>query len=233
MFLRGYRARAKLDLPRMAAELETDPERLRLVEVGRAFPPPAERDRWAKRLGFENWLALDAEWRDVEPPRGLLPDEGKVAIVNKAPAGDPEDYEEYGLHSGVGHDYADIPPGFEGATLFAFIVVGHSMSGGYEPDDLVYCRPVRMEEKLPAGSAVFVRFGAAWDNRCTFKLLFPAERDDFVELRPINPAYKILRAARADIAGLGLAVYRVPGYYVSLREPRLIRDQYAQTFPED
>jgi transcriptional regulator with XRE-family HTH domain len=201
LFLRGYRAAKSLDAPAMAERIGVSETRLRLIENGQEFPPASERQRIACRLGIGGWMDLDALWRDDAISLPKVAASGmKVAVINKAPAGEPQDYEEYGLHSGVGADYVDAPPGFEGATLFAFIVVGDSMRGAYEPDDLVFCRPVAPKETLPAGSPVFVRLGAMHNHRCTFKLWFPAAR--------VEPVVRAEPVARADAAGRAESVGR-------------------------
>jgi SOS-response transcriptional repressor LexA len=111
---------------------------------------------------------------------------GGVPIINRAPAGDPVDYEHMGLDNGVGYDYIPrIGSGVHDPTAFAFVVVGDSMSPEFQTGDTVVCSP---QAVIKDGDAVFVRFTSEGDEACTFKRVY--DRGEQVELSPDNRRYQ-------------------------------------------
>lgn len=152
--------------------------------------------------------------------------DGFVPIINKAPAGGPIDYEEYGIDSGMGYEYVPRSVGMEGELLFAVIVIGDSMQPAYREGDLVIFRPIRQHEQVADGSPVFVRFTAERDHTCTFKSVH-RRTDGRLDLRPENPAYPVIVAATEEIDRMALAIERREQFWRS-REPRRVRDEYAQ-----
>jgi SOS-response transcriptional repressor LexA len=232
--LRGMRLARQLDLAAMADQLATAPRRLELVEMGAAFPSAAERRAWADKLGFADLLDFDRHWRDGWPGVTLAGRDGSIPIINKTPAGKPVDYQEYGIDSSVGYEYvprsADMT-GMENDILFAVIVIGDSMFPGWHEGDLVVFRPVRPDESLPDGSAVFVRFTAERNHTCTFKRLW-RRADGQMELRPDNPKHDSMIVPPQEIDRMALAIQRRPNFWIPPGR-RLVRDEYAQEFPEN
>jgi len=230
--LRGMRLAKKLELPEMAGALGTTPGRLRLVETGAAFPAAIERRNWASKLGFADLTDFDRQWRDGWTRITAAHRDGFIPIINKAPAGNPTDYEEYGIDSGVGFEYIPRSEGMEGELLFAVIVIGDSMSPVYLEGDLVIFRPIRQDELIPDGSAVFVRFTAERQHACTFKSVF-RRGDGLLDLRPENPAYRTIVAAGDEIERMALALERRPRFWCPAKETRVVRDEYVQEFPDE
>jgi SOS-response transcriptional repressor LexA len=228
--LRGMRMGKQLDLQSMASTLGTTARRLELIEAGASFPPAHERRDWAVRLGFADLIDFDRQWRDSWACVTRARRDGWLPIINQAPAGQPVDYQEYGIDSGLGFEYVPRPPGMDGEILFAVIVIGDSMSPAYAPGDLVIFRPVKQEETVPDGSSVFVRFSAERDHTCTFKNLW-RHKDGRLELRPQNPLYAPMIVAPAEIDRLALAVERRARFWTA-GEHR-VEDEYAQEFPEE
>ena len=156
--LRGVRLGRQWDERTMATALGTTPRRVQLVEAGGAFPPAAERRAWAVRLGFTDLVSFDRQWRDGWARVTRAHRSGWVPVINKAPAGPPVDYQEFGVDSGLGYEYVPRSTGQRDEVLFAVVVFGDSMSPAYREGDLVIFRPIAIDEPIPDGSAVFVRF---------------------------------------------------------------------------
>lgn len=229
--LRGLRLGKQLDLPSMASTLGTTARRLELIETGASFPPAGERRDWAARLGFTDLIDFDRLWRDGWAGVTRARRDGWVPIINKAPAGPPTDYQEFGIDSGLGFEYVPRPPGMEGEILFAVIIIGDSMSPAYTEGDLVLFRPVKPEETVAEDAPVFVRFSAERDHACTFKHVRRLDAGR-LELRPHNPRYESLIVPGEQIDRLALAVERRAHYWSAPGERR-VRDEYAQEFPEE
>jgi SOS-response transcriptional repressor LexA len=229
--LRGLRIGKQLDLQSMAYTLGTTVRRLELVEVGAAFPPVVERRVWARRLGFSDLIDFDRQWRDGWARVTAAHRDGWVPIINKAPAGPPTDYHEFGIDSGIGFEYVPRSVGMDDDVLFAVIVIGDSMSPVYRQGDLVIFRPIQPDETVPDGSAVFVRFTAERDHTCTFKTVY--RRDDGrLELRPKNSRHLPMIVSPPEIDRMALAVERRAKFWRSSGERR-VRDEYVQEFPEE
>jgi SOS-response transcriptional repressor LexA len=222
----------QLDLSAMAEQIGTTANRLRLVESGAVFPAAAERRTWACKLGFADLIDFDKQWRDGWAQITAAHRDGYVPIINKAPAGSPVDYEEYGIDSGIGFEYIPRSQGMEGELLFAVIVIGDSMSPVFREGDLVIFRPVRQDEAVADGSPVFIRFTADRQHACTFKSIW-RRTDGRLDLRPENAAHPTIIAAGEEIERMALAVERRPAFWQPVNETRRVRDEYVQEFPED
>jgi SOS-response transcriptional repressor LexA len=230
--LRGMRIAKKLDLSTMAGTLGTTPGRLQLVETGAVFPAAIERRMWASKLGFADLADFDHQWRDGWARVTAALRDGYVPIINKAPAGSPVDYEEYGIDSGVGFEYIPRTVGMEGELLFAVIVIGDSMSPVFVEGDLVIFRPIRQDDLIPDGSHVFVRFTAERQHGCTFKSVY-RRADGKLDLRPENPGYKTIIASGDEIERMALAIEKRPRFWCPAKETRRVRDEFVQEFPEE
>ena len=230
--IRGLRIGKQLDLEQLADTLGTTPRRLELVECGAAFPPAAERRAWADKLGFADLIDFDRHWRDGWARVTRAHRDRLIPIINKAPAGPPIDFEEFGIDSGVGYEYVARSLWMDAHdVLFAAVLIGDSMSPAYAAGDLVIFRPVRQEERLPDGSPVFVRFSAERDHACTFKWLKRRE-DGRYELQPENAKYPTQIAGPEMIDRMALAIERREKFWIP-PGPRRVSDEYAQEFPED
>lgn len=134
--------------------------------------------------------------QQVGDPRGGIP------IINRAPAGEPVDYEHMGLDNGVGYDYLPrMGSGVHDPTAFAFVVVGDSMSPEFQEGDTVVCSP---EAAIRDGDAVFVRLTSEHDEACTFKRVY--DRGDHVELLPDNRRYQPRMILKEHIIRMSKAV---------------------------
>jgi SOS-response transcriptional repressor LexA len=238
LLLRGIRLGKRLDLQAMSAELGTTPDRLRQVETGTAFPPAGERRGWAAVLGFADLTDFDNQWRSTaaSPAFRAVHRAGWIPVVNKAPAGPPVDYEEFGVDTRVGTDYVPrSPTQADEGTLFAVVIVGDSMAPGYVPGDLVVFRPADVDagrDVLPDGSPVFVRFTADRGHACTVKSLH-RRSDGRYDLRPANPAHHAMIVAPWEIDRLAIAVERRPAFCRMDDPVRHVPDEDAQPFPEE
>ena len=230
--LRGMRLAKKLELAAMADTLGTTASRLRLVETGAAFPAAIERRNWAAKLGFADLSDFDRQWRDGWARVTAAHRDGFIPVINKAPAGSPIDYEEYGIDSGVGFEYVPRSVGMEGELLFAVVIIGDSMSPIFTEGDLVIFRPLRQDETVPDGSAVFVRFTAERQHGCTFKSVF-RHADGFLDLRPENPVHQRILVRGTEIERMAIALERRPRFWHRPKETRVVRDEYVQEFPEE
>lgn len=172
-------------------------QRQEQVECSDLLPTYQERRAYAHFFGFDGVQAFDEGWRGTRITLSRGDVVGRIPVINLAPAGQPEDYEEMYVDSGIGRAYIDPPPGIVGPNLFAFVIVGDSMAPEYPEGHFAICRP-EQAEKIKDGAAVFVRFGAARDCLCTFKRCFRIE-PGVVELRPINPRHALLRVSTEEI----------------------------------
>jgi repressor LexA len=128
--------------------------------------------------------------------------QGGVPIINRAPAGEPVDFEHMGLDNGIGYDYIPrIGSGVHDETAFAFVVVGDSMAPEFQTGDTVVCSP---QATIKDGDAVFVRFTPDRDETCTFKRVY--DHGDRVELVPDNRRYQPMMVPKEHIARMSKAV---------------------------
>ncbi len=145
-------------------------------ERGDTQVKPAERQKFARAFGL-SVTAFDDAWRVFRT--GRTQGGHGIPLINKVPAGEVQDYEEYGVDSGQGYEYLDYGD-IRDDQAFALEIVGDSMQPRLNEGDRVvfsYCDPYRDNGKLKSGRIVFVRFveGEA-----------PTIRSDRDDLEPIN-----------------------------------------------
>jgi phage repressor protein C with HTH and peptisase S24 domain len=179
-------------------------ERQAAIEAALSLPTYEERRAYAQFFDFGSAQDFDDAWRGttVQLSRGEL--RGRIPIINLAPAGPPQDFDEQYPDSGIGHAYIDPPPGILGPNLFAFIIVGDSMAPDYPENHFAVCRPTPPDQ-IPDGQAVFVRFGASRDYTCTFKKCFRVDAAH-IELRPVNPNHSFLTVQKEEITRMSPVV---------------------------
>ncbi len=162
---------------------------------------PRTRKRLAQGFGLSDEQLLGLYERPPLPQNRGEPD-GGVPIINRAPAGEPVDYEHSQLDSGIGWDYIPrVGSGVHDPAAFAFVVVGDSMAPEFQDGDMVVCSP---DTVIRDGDAVFVRFGPERDSTCTFKRVF--DRGDMVELVPDNRRHQPMRVDKGHVVRMSRVV---------------------------
>jgi repressor LexA len=127
---------------------------------------------------------------------------GGIPLINRAPAGEPIDYEHMAMDNGIGTDYVQrLGSGIHDETAFAFIVVGDSMMPEFQDGDTVVCSP---QSPIGDGEAVFVRFGSEMDSTGTFKRVF--DRGERVELVPDNRRHQPMMVEKSLIVRMSKVV---------------------------
>jgi SOS-response transcriptional repressor LexA len=175
-------------------------------ESGRTQVKADERFTFAKAFGM-SVVEFDEQWRrsEIERTRGA---EG-IPIINRAPAGQIVDYEEYGVDSGQGVEYVERGD-VKDHLAFGVIVVGQSMEPKLREGDHVIlsaCDPYRDDGKLQPGKIVFVRFTQERGGGCTLARIF-VEDEGMIRLHKDNPAYKPIYCRREEIQSIAVAVER-------------------------
>ncbi len=175
-------------------------------EAGQTRVKANERFLFAKAFDMAV-VDFDEQWRNwtVERTRG-----GRgIPIINRAPAGEVIDYEEYGVDSGQGYEYVDRGD-VDDELAFGVVVVGNSMEPRLREGDyliLSYCDPYRVDDKLQPGKIVFVRFAEDWQSGCTLARFF-LEADGRVRLQKDNAAYAPIICDRNAIQSMAVAIER-------------------------
>lgn len=101
-----------------------------------------------------------------------MPDMKKIPRVGRIACGDPITAEENI------EDYDETPESWR--ADFSLLCVGDSMSPKIENGDIV---AIRCQQQVNNGEIAAVRIG----DEATLKMVFV--HDDYIELRPVNPAY--------------------------------------------
>ncbi len=174
---------------------------------GHTMPSYADRRRYAAAFGM-GVDEFESRWRArrIDTARG--DPGGGIPVINRAPAGHPIDYEEYGVDSGVGYEYlerGDLGP----ENLFAVVIVGDSMEPRLHEGDYVIFQSVD-PERGPAvedGDIVFVRFESTFREGCMVAALRRLAADH-VRLQKFNPNYPHLDCRRRDLRQLAVAIER-------------------------
>ncbi len=175
-------------------------------ETGRTRVKACERFRFAEAFGM-SVLEFDEHWRNQRITR--TQGGSGIPIINRAPAGEVIDYEEYGVDSGQGFEYVDRGD-IQDEMTFGVIVVGNSMQPRLLEGDyliLSYCDPYRDDGKLASGKIVFVRFAEDCRGGCTLARFF-LEEDGRIRLQKDNPAYAPIICDRREIQSVAVAIER-------------------------
>jgi SOS-response transcriptional repressor LexA len=233
LFIRTWRLAHAWDRQRLAKLTGLAADEIRRHEEGVTLAPLDVRRLYAIAFGL-SIEEFEDHWRS-HLGRLLVTagDPGRIPVINLAPAGEPRNYEEFGLDSGQGYTYVDRGPGQEDDTLFAVVAIGHSMRHARHPDsieegDLVICRPVLRLEDVPDGSCVHVRFGWTRDNTCTLKQ-FTRVATGLVELRPINPSYESIQVEIDEIVRVALVIECRRRWRIPPVVRQVVVDEYSQT----
>lgn len=179
-------------------------DRQAAIEASLSLPTYRERRAYARFFDFASADDFDDAWRGTTVRLSRGEARGRIPVINLAPAGPPQDYDEQYPDSGIGHAYIDPPPGIVGPNLFAFVIVGDSMAPEYPENHFAICRPTPPDQ-IADGQAVFIRFGAGRDYTCTFKKCYRVDADR-VELRPVNPNHAFLIVHKEEITRMSPVV---------------------------
>lgn len=175
-------------------------------ENGRTRVKAGERPVFAKAFGM-SLREFDEAWREWEATRTR--GGPGIPVINRAPAGQIVDYEEYGVDSGQGMEYLDWGD-VSDRLAFAVVVCGDSMEPTLSDGDQLVLSPVdpyRADGKLEDGKIVFVRFTAEHGGGCTLARFFSG-LDGSVELRKDNRAYRVIECRREDVERVAVAIER-------------------------
>jgi phage repressor protein C with HTH and peptisase S24 domain len=147
-----------------------------------------QRRSIARALGM-SMESFEAAWRGTTIKQARGPG---IPVINRAPAGDVVDYEEYGTDSGQGYEYLDTLGVPDDDLAFAVVVVGDSMEPNLRAGDYAIFSPLnvpRPRRTLENGKVVFVRFSDDGARRgCTIaRWFFTGERTG--RLVKDNPKY--------------------------------------------
>ena len=177
-------------------------------ETGHVRIKPPERKIFAKAFGM-SINQFDELWRasKIEQIKG---GDG-IPVINRAPAGDIVDYEEYGTDSGQGFEYIDFGQLPQDQHLFAVVVTGDSMSPTLEDGEYAVFKPLDRERdngKFKDGSICFVRFASEYKEQgCTIARVWVLEDGD-LQLSKDNPAHKPRTVKRELVSQVAVAIER-------------------------
>ncbi len=175
-------------------------------ETGQTRVKPNERVLFSQAFGL-NLAEFDEQWRQWSVPR-TRGGEG-IPLINRAPAGQIIDYEEYGVDSGQGYEYIDFGS-VDDRMAFAVVVVGDSMHPVLNEGDQLVLSPVdpyKADPRLTDGRIVFVRFTNEHGGGCTLARFFN-DGSGRIRLQKDNPKYAPVNCDRETIQGLAIAVER-------------------------
>ncbi len=169
-----------------------------------------ERKRFANAFGL-TLSVFDSMWQThkINQTKG-----GRgIPVINRAPAGQVVDYEEYGVDSGQGFEYLDQGD-LRGDHLFAVIVKGDSMESTIFEGDYIIFDPMdrefggRGKQEFRPGSLCFVRFDPLTnDGGCTIVRVHPIPGESFL-LTKDNPRHASMNVRRDQISQMAVGVER-------------------------
>ncbi len=190
----------------LGARVGIDATNIGRREAGQTRVRPNERFRFAKAFGL-SVADFDEQWRNWSVPRSR--GAPGIPIINRAPAGQILDYEEYGVDSGQGFEYVDWGD-IEDKLAFGVIVVGDSMQPRLRDGDYVIlspCDPYRDDGKLEPGRIVFVRFTEEVGGGCTLARFYVQENGS-IRLQKDNLAYEPILCEREAVQSIAVAIER-------------------------
>ena len=176
-------------------------------ESGKFRVKPPERKLFADAFDMD-LEDFDALWRaaKIDQTNGG----NGIPIINRAPAGNIVDYEEFGVDSGQGFQYIDFGGLPENEMLFAVIVVGDSMTPGIKDGDKLIFKPLDRERPsaFEDGQVAFIRFAEEYKERgCTIARVSRTESGQLL-LAKDNHKYKHRLVDREMISQIAVAVER-------------------------
>ena len=230
LYILGLRHGRQRDREVVAEQTGISVERQRLIEEGLAIPTHVECKAYAKSFSFSSVAEFEEAWRSKRIVLSKGDANGRIPVINLAPAGEPVDYHECFPDSGLGFTYIDPPPGIIGPNLFAFVIIGDSMEPTYPSGRIAICRPTPSAE-IPDGHPVFVRFGSARDHGCTFKLCYRVDAE-LVDLRPLNPAYKKEIVSKEHIDRMSPVIACVEAKTYQPADEPYYTNEYSQVMDE-
>lgn len=192
-------------LKQLAERLGTvDSTALGRKEVGKISIKPPEQRQIAQAFGltYEDFLArVNANVRTSGAPG--------IPVINRAPAGQIVDYEEYGVDSGQGFEYLDWG-GVHDELAFAVVVVGDSMEPGIREGDYLVLSSLNVPEpkvRFEDGKIVFVRFAEESRHRgCTLARAYKVPDGGGWRLQKDNPKYPPVFCADVEIGQFAVAI---------------------------
>ncbi len=203
--LKELRSHAGWNQEFLARKVGISREQIARLETQRNMPQPGTYRRIAEAFGL-TLDELDQQWRAsrIEQYRGTL--ERKAPVINKAPAGQAQDYSDLDMDNGIGYDYVStVGTGIDDPLVFAFEVVGDSMLPAFAPGEVCLCSP---NTPIEDGDAVYVRFGSECDHECTFKRVYDLQ-DGRVELRADNTLYKPMIVSKQHIVRMSYVAAKI------------------------
>jgi|GEM_PF-2360133 len=190
----------------LGQKVDLDGTNIARREMGRTKVKAAERFRFAQAFGM-SITEFDEQWRQWIVPR-TRGGHG-IPVINRAPAGQIVDYEEYGVDSGQGYEYIDFGT-ITDSHAFAVVVVGDSMQPTLADGDQLVLSPVdpyKADPRLSNGRIVFIRFTQEYGGGCTLARFFD-DGGGCIRLHKDNPNYRPIECDRTDIQGLAIALER-------------------------
>jgi transcriptional regulator with XRE-family HTH domain len=179
------------------------------VETGRIKLKEPLRAKFAIAFGI-TLADFDRMWQRTKKPPRVKEDRG-IPVINKTPAGEALNYQEYGVGSKHRHTYLSRDEETRSEEFFAVQVVGDSMLPRIREGDyaIMWSIPNNYPNKELEGRVVFVHFPA--DDTCQIARLYWLEDIDDqlgqrVELRRDNPIHKALQVWFSEIDRLALVV---------------------------
>lgn len=190
----------------LGEKVDLDAANIGRRETGRTKVKGGERFRFAQAFNM-SVTEFDQHWRQWSIPRTRGGD--GIPVINRAPAGQVIDYEEYGVDSGQGFEYIDFGQ-ITDPLAFAVIVVGESMQPALNEDDILVLSsvdPYKADPRLTNGRIVFVRLTQEHGGGCTLARFFD-EGHGRVRLYKDNPKYAPLQYDRTAIQAIAIALER-------------------------
>ena len=205
--IRRLREERGLTQEQLAQEVGVSREAIVRREQNVRVKSLADREAFARALGV-TLEQFDRECRraDLRVSKG-----GRgIPVINKAPAGEVIDYEEWGIDSGQAAEFIDWGDVLEDRA-FAIQVVGDSMEPVLaEGDHVIFQQIDPYENYVPLLDAdvVFVRFSPESGHEgCTIARWY-VQSDELIRLHKQNPKYQPIMCQREDIMGLAKFVER-------------------------